>query len=70
MAAPRSMPASSFSLIWAINTTELRMILPTSANTPSMATNPNGRLLMSSAIATPMMASGAVSITSNSFCVL
>ena len=50
--------------IWSIRITELRMIMPISAITPSSATKPNGRSSNSSAAATPAMPSGPVRNTS------
>ena len=55
---------------WSICTTritELRMIMPASAITPSIATKPNGMLNVASISATPIMPSGAVSSTSAIF---
>ena len=54
-------PACSCCLIWSINMTELRMMMPNSAMIPSMTTKPNGRFVMSSPAVTPIMPSGAVS---------
>ena len=49
-----------------IRITELRMRMPISARMPRMATKPIGELLASSAMTTPMMASGATAKTRNS----
>src|ERR1700724_1172801 len=52
--------------IWSTRMTVLRMIMPASAIRPSSATNPNGRLEISSAPVAPIRPSGAVTNTSAS----
>ena len=56
-------PAAMSCSIWSTRITELRMIMPASAMTPSSATKPKGWRNTSSANATPMTPSGAVSTT-------
>ena len=57
-------PRSRSCSIWSMRITELRMIMPISAITPSSATKPNGRFSSSSAAATPGRPSGPVRNTS------
>ena len=61
VSTPRSLSRS----IWSTRITELRMIMPTSAMTPSWATKPNGRCSTSRAAAAPMKPSGPVRKTSS-----
>ena len=63
MAVHTGCPAAMSCSIWSTRITELRMIIPASAITPSSATNPNGCRNTSRANAIPTTPSGAVSTT-------